>query len=99
MTNNINYVMSKLINELEEIIRWPKKPSDKDAVIKYLATKFESDKKYTEKEINGIIKRHHLFNDTPLLRRELVSRKLLCRTDDGSAYWKIRSASLEPLFI
>ena len=81
--------MYKLINELDEIIRWPKKPNDKDAVIKYLATKFESNNIYTEKEINRIIERYHLFNDTPLLRRELVSRKLLCRTDNGSTYWKI----------
>ena len=89
MMNYVNYVMFKLVNELDKIIKWPKKTSDKEAVIKYLATKFESDKEYTEKEINGIINRHHLFNDTPLLRRELVSRKLLGRIDDGSAYWKI----------
>ena len=81
--------MSKLINELDKIIRWPKKPSDKEMVLKYLVSKFESGGKYTEKEINGIIDRYHLFNDTPLLRRELVSRKLLGRTDDGSEYWKI----------
>ena len=58
-------------------------------VINYLATKFESDKKYTEKEINGIIDKYHLFNDIPLLRRELVSRKFFARENDGSVYWKI----------
>ena len=82
--------MCKLINELDQIIRWPKKPSDKEIIITYLATKFESDKQYTEKEINKIIDKYHLFNDTPLLRRELVSRKLLNRIDDGSKYWKIK---------
>ena len=40
----------KLINELDKIIRWPKKPSDKEVVVRYLATKFESDKQYTEKK-------------------------------------------------
>ena len=49
MIEYVNYVMDKLINELDKIIRWPKKPSDKEVVVKYLATKFESDKQYTEK--------------------------------------------------
>ena len=83
-------IMNKLINNLGEIIRWPKKLPEKEIIIKYLSTKFESDKQYTEKEINGIIDKYHLFNDTPLLRRELVSRKLLDRKDDGSEYWKIK---------
>ena len=60
---------------MNKILRWPKKPSDKDVVVKYLATKIKLDKHYTEQEINEIIKKHHLFNDTPLLRRELISRK------------------------
>ena len=47
--------MEKLINELDEIVRWPKKPSFKNVVIKHLSTKFEYDKKYTEKEVNTII--------------------------------------------
>ena len=82
-------IMNKLINNLGEIIRWPKTPPEKEIIIKYLSTKFEFDKKYTEKEINGIIDKFHLFNDIPLLRRELVSRKFLAREDDGSVYWKI----------
>ncbi len=81
--------MNKLINELDEIIRWPKKPSDKEIVINWLSQKFKIQFKYSEKEINQIIDRHHLFNDIPLLRRELVSRKYLIRKDDGSEYWKV----------
>ena len=86
--------MNKLINNLGEIIRWPKKPPEKEIIIKYLAEKFESDKKYTEKEINKIIEGYHLFNDIALLRRELISRKYLDRTDDGSKYWKINNPQL-----
>ena len=82
-------IMNKLINNFGELIRWPTKPPEKEIIIKYLSTKFEFDKKYTEKEINGIIDKFHLFNDIPLLRRELVSRKFLAREDDGSVYWKI----------
>ena len=43
--------MYKLINELGEIIIWPKKPDDKDAVIKYLATNFESNNIYVSSQM------------------------------------------------
>ena len=82
--------MTEIINELEQIVYWPKKPVDKENVIQFLATKFDTDKKYSEKEINQVIKQFHLFNDIPLLRRELISRKHLSRKDDGSEYWKIK---------
>ena len=78
-----------MINELDEIIRWPKKPLDKEIVINWLSKNFKMQFKYSEKEINQIIDRHHLFNDIPLLRRKLVSRKYLIRKDDGSEYWKV----------
>ena len=67
---------------------WPKKPIDKTAIMEFLSTKFDNKKIYSEKEINLIIDKHHLFHDTPLLRRELISRKLLKRKDDGSQYWR-----------
>ena len=82
--------MEKLINELDKIVRWPKKPSDKEVVITYLSTKFDYGNKYTEKEVNKIIDKYHLFEDISLLRRELVSRKKLSRLDDGSEYWRIK---------
>ena len=81
--------MDKLINELNQIIRWPKKPSDKRMLIKWLSEKFKVGQQYSEKEINKIIEDCHSFNDTPLLRRELVSQKFLDRKNDGSVYWRI----------
>ena len=80
--------MNKLINEFDEIIRWPKKPSDIKIVINWLSNKFNGEIKYSEKEVIEIIDRHHSFNDVALLRRELISRKFLSRKDDGSEYWK-----------
>ena len=81
--------MNKLMTEGYEIIRWPKKPLEKEIVIQFLSNKFKYDKKYPEKEVNKIINKFHLFNDIALLRRELVSRKFLSRKDDGSEYWKV----------
>ena len=43
--------MNKLINEVEGIVRWPKKPSDKNFVIEWLSQMFESEKQYSEKEL------------------------------------------------
>ena len=80
--------MNRLINKFDKIIRWPKKPSVKKIVINWLSNKFNGEIKYSEKEINEIIDRHHSFNDIALLRRELISRKFLSRKDDGSEYWK-----------
>lgn len=80
--------MNKLINDFDEIIRWPKKPTDKEIVINWLSNKFKIDIKYSEKEVNEILGHHHSFNDIALLRRELISRKYLIRKDDGSEYWK-----------
>ena len=80
--------MNKSINELEGIVRWPKKPSDKQDVIEWLSTKFKFQKQYSEKEVNKIIKQNHSFNDIALLRRELISNKFLSRKKDGSIYWK-----------
>ena len=74
--------MSDLINEFEEITRWPKKRLDKEYIIKYLSEKFQPGTEYSEKEVNSIIKKHHTFNDVPLLRRELISKKYLSRIDD-----------------
>ena len=82
--------MEKLINEFDAIVRWPKKLSDKEIVIKHLSAKFEYDKQYNEKEVNIIIDKFHLFKDIPLLRRELVSKRMLSRKDDGSEYWKVK---------
>ena len=82
--------MEKLINEFDEIVRWPKKPTDKEFVIHYLATKFNYNIIYTEKEVNTIIEKFHLFEDVPLLRREMVSKKKLARKEDGSEYWKVK---------
>ena len=80
--------MNKLLNEFDKIIRWPKKPSVKKIVINWLSNKFNGETKYSEKEVNKILDRHHSFNDIALLRRELISRKFLSRKDDGSEYWK-----------
>ena len=81
--------MKQLLNTSGQIKRWPKKLVDKVMALEYLATKFEMDMIYAEKEVNVIINKYHIFNDTTLLRRELIGRKYLSRKNDGSKYWKV----------
>ena len=57
-------------------------------ILKYISTKFENERFYSEKEINAIIDNWHTFNDYFLIRRELIEHHLLSRTKNGSRYWK-----------
>jgi len=70
-----------------KIIRWPKKKEEKRAVLEYLVTKFERGKKYSEFEVNMVLKKWHTFGDHSLLRRELYDAFLLDRTLDCREYW------------
>ncbi|MBR5934386.1 MAG: DUF2087 domain-containing protein [Treponema sp.] len=80
--------VKKYLDKNGKIIVWPKRKEDKTIVTEYLATKFESGKIYSEKEVNDIILNWHTFNDHTLLRRELVERKFLTRTPDCKQYQK-----------
>lgn len=56
-------------------------------MLDYLMTAFASERIYTEKEVNAIIRNYH--EDTAGLRRDLVDAGLLGRERDGSRYWCI----------
>lgn len=53
----------------------------------YLASKFERGKRYTEKEVNQLLKDWHTFEDWAMLRRDLCDHGFLRRERDGSMYW------------
>jgi hypothetical protein len=72
-----------------KIIRWPKKVVDKNSILEYIAIKISFGKKYTEKEINGIIIENILFDDYVLVSRELIENGYLNRTKDCREYWRI----------
>ncbi|MEI6100377.1 MAG: DUF2087 domain-containing protein [Eubacteriales bacterium] len=75
------------LDEDGKIVQIPVPLQKKLCVLSYLAEKFEADKQYREKEVNGIIQEWHTFNDYFILRRLLVDYGFLCRRTDGSAYW------------
>jgi hypothetical protein len=80
--------INQYLDEDNKIKIWPSKKVLKTEVLAYLAEKFEPGVFYAEKEVNEIIKAWHTFGDFFLLRRELIDKKFLSRTQDGSKYWK-----------
>lgn len=83
-------VPSKFLDKDLKLICWPNKQGDKDLVVGYLASKFNPDYIYSEKEVNEVINRWHTFGDLPLLRRELVDRLWLGRDPSGLEYRVIK---------
>jgi hypothetical protein len=72
-----------------QVKQWPKKFSDKRLVLAYLATKFEFERSYHEREVNEVLKQWHTFSDWPLLRRELFEQGFLYRNKSGTDYRRL----------
>lgn len=80
------------INSEGKITQFPQKQKAKCALLEYLARKFEPNRTYSEREVNALCDEWHTFGDYFLLRRELIDHGFLCRTSDGSQYWRTQSA-------
>jgi len=77
------------LNRDGKIVQFPHKQTVKYALLEYLAQKFEPNRTYSEHEVNVLCDEWHTFGDYFLLRRELIDQGLLCRTADGSHYWRV----------
>src|SRR5688500_18896500 len=69
----------------ERLKQVPMQRKKRWVVLRWLAERFQQERRYTEKEVNAIIKRHH--EDTAWLRRELVDGRLMRR--EGGMYWRV----------
>ena len=74
-----DYVQNKKLRQI------PLKDKKLMAVLRWLLTFFEAERRYTEQEVNAIIEQYH--EDTAGLRRDLIDCGLMGRERDGSAYW------------
>lgn len=87
---NISEYSKKMRNYYDsegKLIQYPtKKPLRMIALVR-IAECFENGKKYSEKEVNEIIKSKIAFSDIELIRREMFQYKMLGRLRDGSEYW------------
>ena len=88
---NISEYSKKMRNYYDsegKLIQYPtKKPLRMIALVR-IAECFENGKKYSEKEVNEIIRQNISFSDIELIRREMFDLKLIGRLRDGSEYWR-----------
>lgn len=70
-----------------KLVNFPSKPNEQQEVYKIMATWFEKGKKYTEPQVNELIKSRIECRDHATLRRDLVDNHYLNRSDDGEEYW------------
>lgn len=82
----------KVLNDFligEQLKEIPASRKKRLVILKWLVDKFEWDVRYTESEVNEVIKRHH--PDFATIRREFIGNKLMGR--DNGVYWRIRNES------
>lgn len=66
---------------------YPSKSKQKLYALFYLAAKFEAGVRYTEKEVNHILKNWHNFEDWAMLRRDMYDKGFFGRELNGTVYW------------
>ena len=88
--------MDLLIEELKDYLdsenrlkAWPSRRKYKGLALEYLASKFETGRSYSIREVISIINSMHVFDQAVVLRGELFDNGLLDCTSDGSEYWKV----------
>ena len=62
-----------------------KKDEKRIFILKMITQQFEKDKKYTEKEVNAVLKQ--IYSDFATIRRSLVDYGFMERTSDCREYW------------
>jgi hypothetical protein len=67
------------------LVRFPKKEKKKVIILRQLIQRFDFQQKYSEKEVNEILKK--AYDDYVTLRRYLIEYGFLDRYPDGSSYW------------
>ncbi len=77
----------------ERIVAIPAQYKKQFVLAKWLVQKFEMDRRYTEQEVNEIIKRHH--EDFAWFRRSFVDHGLMQR--EKGVYWRLPTAVTDPL--
>ncbi|HEV2121439.1 MAG TPA: metalloregulator ArsR/SmtB family transcription factor [Chloroflexota bacterium] len=77
--------------EGERLKEIPASRKKRSVILKWLASQFEPDRRYPEREVNEIIKRYH--PDAATLRRELIGSDLMQR--EGGIYWRAAESTRE----
>lgn len=81
-------VLAPFLNEEGLLTQYPARRAKQLVALEYLASKFETGRRYTEQEVNELLNHWHTFRDWAMLRRDLFDSGLINRDKDGSAYWR-----------
>ena len=82
-----NSVLKIMFSSLEplKLHTFPAKEKKKIIVLKKIREQFGNDRKYSEKEVNEILK--PIYDDFATIRRALIEYGFMDRTKDRSEYW------------
>ena len=86
-TQEIKEQLKNFLDQDGRLTKYPARHKYKMLSLLYLSTKFEPNRKYTEKEINEQLKSWHTFEDWAMLRRDMYDKGFFDRENDGSVYW------------
>ena len=89
--------LRRFLDAAGRVRSWPAKAKDQQHVLAYLASQFENDREYSEKEVNALLNRWQTCADAATLRRALYDNRLLDRTRDGSRYWRSAAVPAIPI--
>lgn len=84
-------IPKQYVDEQGRIIHWPRRKNRNYQlnILRYLLTKFELDRVYTEREFNDILKAYHTFEDWAMLRREMYVMGWINREKNGANYERV----------
>lgn len=85
--------LQRFLDPSGRVTMWPAKRQAQDLLLGYLASKFEFDRQYTEREVNELLNQWHTYKDHATLRRDLYDARLFDRTPDGARYWRVPEAA------
>ena len=83
------------IDDSGRLTRWPARQKVQRMALTHLATRFEKDREYSEREVNFLLMDAHTFEDWAILRRMLCDWKYLDRERDGTRY-RVREEPAAP---
>lgn len=87
MNDVLRHELRNFLDDSGRLKQYPARRKLQIMSLCYLAQRFEPDRRYTEKEVNELLKQWHTFGDWCMLRRDLYDRRFLGRDADGSCYW------------
>jgi hypothetical protein len=82
------------VDEFGRVAQWPVRQKVQRMAVTYLASRFDAEREYSEREVNELLNEWHTFGDWALLRRVLCDWGYMAREPNGSRYRLLPAASV-----